>query len=186
MEKRSSARTTTDGAGNRSSHSVSVRPSTYPLPGLGRQLGASSRCVLVSGREANASESSIGDASGVNTRPDSPPREWKVGGIQRPAANAVLTTVVDAWGRSWTPRCPSRSSGLIRRTAVDSRGPGHSLLKNGRSAVRPCPDRHQQAGIMTQTLNAHPRSPGVLFEGSNELGEMLVGDAAQLADLDTA
>ena len=43
-----------------------------------------------------------------------------------PAANAVLTTAVDAWGRSWTPRCPSRSSGLIRRTVVDSRGRGHS------------------------------------------------------------
>ena len=43
-----------------------------------------------------------------------------------PAANAVLTTAVDAWGRSWTPRCPNRPSGLIRRTAVDSRGRGHS------------------------------------------------------------
>src|SRR5215472_13351014 len=46
--------------------------------------------------------------------------------VQRPAANAVLTTAVDTWGRSWTPRCPSRSSGLLRRTAVDSRGPGNS------------------------------------------------------------
>src|SRR5689334_346170 len=49
--------------------------------------------------------------------------------MQRPAANAVLTTVVDTWGRSWTLRCPSRSSGLIRRTAVDSCGPGHSPEK---------------------------------------------------------
>jgi len=46
--------------------------------------------------------------------------------LQRPAANAVLTAVVDAWGQSWTPRCLSRPSGLIRRTVMDSRGPGHS------------------------------------------------------------
>jgi hypothetical protein len=59
---------------------------------------------------------------------DSPLRERKVRGRQtrRPTANAVLTTVVDTWGRSWTPRCSSRSSDLIRRTVVDSRGPGHS------------------------------------------------------------
>ena len=50
-------------------------------------------------------------------------------GYREPAANAVLTTVVDTWGRSWTPGCPSRSSGLIRRTAVDSRGPGRSPEK---------------------------------------------------------
>jgi hypothetical protein len=49
--------------------------------------------------------------------------------IQRPAANAVLTTVVDAQGRSWTPKCPRSSSGLIRRTAVDSCGPGRSPEK---------------------------------------------------------
>jgi hypothetical protein len=49
--------------------------------------------------------------------------------VQRPAANAVLTTAVDTWGRFWMPRCPSRSSGLIRRTAVDSCGPGRSPEK---------------------------------------------------------
>ena len=54
--------------------------------------------------------------------------------VQRPAANALLTTVVDTWGRSWTPRCPSRSSGLIRRTAVDSCGRGRSPEK--RTVVR--------------------------------------------------
>src|SRR6476659_10011950 len=46
--------------------------------------------------------------------------------IQRRAANAVLTAVVDTWGRSWTPRCPGGSSGLLRWPAVDSRGPGRS------------------------------------------------------------
>jgi hypothetical protein len=58
---------------------------------------------------------------------DSPLRERKVRGrrIRRTAANAVLTTVVDTWGRPWTPRCPSRSSSLIRRTVVDSCGPGN-------------------------------------------------------------
>ena len=34
---------------------------------------------------------------------------------------------------------------------------------------------------------AHPvLGSGILFEGNDELGEMLVGDGAQLADLDTA
>src|SRR5262249_7069318 len=67
----------------------------------------------------------------VSRKLDSPSQERKVSGhrIQGPAANAVLTTVVDTWGRSWTPRCPIRSSGLIRRTVVDSRGPGHSPEK---------------------------------------------------------
>ena len=46
--------------------------------------------------------------------------------MKRPVANTALTTVVDSWGRSWTPRCPGSSSGLFRRTVVDSRGPGHS------------------------------------------------------------
>src|SRR5690348_1648646 len=46
--------------------------------------------------------------------------------IQRPVANAVLTTVLDTWGRSWTPKCPSESSGLLRWPAVDSRGPDNS------------------------------------------------------------
>jgi hypothetical protein len=62
--------------------------------------------------------------------------------MQRPAANAVLTTDVDTWGRFWTQRCPSRSSGLLRGTAVDSRGPGHSPEKRtvGGSAWRgSCP-----------------------------------------------
>src|SRR5690349_21598469 len=45
--------------------------------------------------------------------------------MEMPAANAVLTTAVDTWGRPWTPRCPIGPSGLIRWTAVDSRGPGH-------------------------------------------------------------
>jgi hypothetical protein len=60
-------------------------------------------------------------------RSDSPPRERKVDlRIERPAANAVLTTVVYTWSRSWTPRYPSESSGLFRRAAMDSRGPRHS------------------------------------------------------------
>jgi len=46
-----------------------------------------------------------------------------------PPANAVLTTVVDAWGQPWTPRCPSASSGLLRRSVVDSSGPEHSPEK---------------------------------------------------------
>jgi hypothetical protein len=59
--------------------------------------------------------------------------------IQRPAANRVLTTAVDPRGRSWTPRCPSRSSGLIRRTAVDSRGRGRSPEKPSRRGGRAAP-----------------------------------------------
>ena len=49
--------------------------------------------------------------------------------IQRSAANAVLTTVVDTWGRSWTPRCLIGSSSLLRWAAVDLRGPRHSPEK---------------------------------------------------------
>jgi hypothetical protein len=64
-------------------------------------------------------------------RQTSPPQRRKVSSrrIQMPAANAVLTTVVDTRGRSRTPRCPSGSSGLIRWTVVDSCGPGHSPEK---------------------------------------------------------
>jgi hypothetical protein len=40
--------------------------------------------------------------------------------------NAAPTTVVDTWGRLWTPRYLGGSSGLLRRIAVDSCGPGHS------------------------------------------------------------
>ena len=110
--------------------SVPVRPSAYPrFRTCGVKLRVSKPLHIgFRNEEANASGSSRGDAIEVNTRPDSPPRERKVKGrgYRGPTANAVLTTVVDAWGRSWTPRCPSRSSGLIRRTAVDSRGRGHS------------------------------------------------------------
>jgi hypothetical protein len=37
--------------------------------------------------------------------------ERKVRGrrTQRPAANTVLTTAVETWGRSWTPRCPEQA-----------------------------------------------------------------------------
>jgi hypothetical protein len=49
--------------------------------------------------------------------------------VDMPVANAVLTTVVDTGSRSWTPRCPSRSSGLLRWPAVDLYGPGHSPEK---------------------------------------------------------
>ena len=59
--------------------------------------------------------------------------------MQRPAANAVLTTVVDAWGRSWTPRCLIRSSDLIRWTVVDSRGPRHSPEKRKVEVLRAAP-----------------------------------------------
>ena len=58
--------------------------------------------------------------------------------IERPAANAVLTTVVDMWGHSWPPRCPSESSGLLRWPEVDSRGPGNSP-ENGRPIDRASP-----------------------------------------------
>ena len=66
-------------------------------------------------------------------RLDSPLRERKVRGrrIQRPVASAALTTVVDAWGRSWTPRRPDSSCGLLRRTAVDSCGPEQSPDSDG-------------------------------------------------------
>ncbi len=49
--------------------------------------------------------------------------------IPRPTTNAVLTTVVDAWGRSWTSRCPIKPSGLLRWIVVDSCGPGRSPEK---------------------------------------------------------
>ena len=40
-------------------------------------------------------------------------------------ANAVLTTVVDARGADLgRPMCPDTSFGLLRRTVMDSRGPG--------------------------------------------------------------
>jgi hypothetical protein len=61
-----------------------------------------------------------------------------------PVANAALTTVVDAWGRARTPGCLTRSSGLIRRTVVDSCGPAHPPEKQtveGQAAplVTACP-----------------------------------------------
>ena len=72
-------------------------------------------------------------ALGGDGSPDPTPREGsgrsRATAYRGPAANAVLTTVVDTWGRAWTPGCPSRSSGLLRRTATDSRGPGHSPEK---------------------------------------------------------
>jgi hypothetical protein len=76
-----------------------------------------------------------------------PPQKRKVRGrrIQRPAANAVLTTALDTLGRSWTPRCPGRSSGLIRRTAMDSRGPGHSPEKRNASDSATVPARTMPA-----------------------------------------
>jgi hypothetical protein len=66
-----------------------------------------------------------------------------------PVANAVPTTVVDTWGRSWTPRCPSRSSDLLRWPVMGSRGPGHSPEKRtaagaGIDVVRTS-DAHQLA-----------------------------------------
>jgi hypothetical protein len=51
---------------------------------------------------------------------------YLVSGGREPSANTVLTTVLDARGQSWTPRCPSVSSGLFRWSSVDSRGPRHS------------------------------------------------------------
>jgi len=58
----------------------------------------------------------------------SPPQKQEVRDrrIQRTTASVVLTTIVNTRGRSWTPRCPSRSCGLLMRPPVDSRGPGHS------------------------------------------------------------
>jgi hypothetical protein len=52
-----------------------------------------------------------------------------------PPADAVVTTVVDARGQSWIPRCRSGASGLFRWSAMDSRGPGNSP-ENRMSAVR--------------------------------------------------
>jgi hypothetical protein len=78
-------------------------------------------------------------SSGVG-RADRTPRPRAEGQglpVQRPPANAVLTTVVDTWGRSWTPICPGRSSRLIRRTAVDSRGLGHSPEKRKARPAEP-------------------------------------------------
>jgi hypothetical protein len=57
--------------------------------------------------------------------------------MEMPVANAVLTTIMDAGSQSWTPRCPSRSSGLIRWSAVDSRGPGHSPENRKASLAEP-------------------------------------------------
>ena len=71
------------------------------------------------GRRAGGS-----DRASLTLRPGS--GRSKVTGYMGRAANAVLTTVVDVWGRSWTPRCLSRSSGLIRWTVVDSCGRGRS------------------------------------------------------------
>ena len=67
---------------------------------------------------------------------DSPPVERKVrphGHASR--AIAVLTTAVETWRRTWTPRATSRTFSLFRRprwTRVDRQ----SLLVSGRSAVR--------------------------------------------------
>ena len=44
-------------------------------------------------------------------------------------ANAVLTTAVDTCGRSWTLMGPNTSPGLVRRTVVDSYGPGNPSEK---------------------------------------------------------
>ena len=37
----------------------------------------------------------------------------------------LLTTDVDASGRSWTPKSPGASCDLLRRSMLDSRGPGN-------------------------------------------------------------
>jgi hypothetical protein len=86
---------------------------------------------------------------------DSPLGERKVRArrVQRPDANTVLTTAVDTWGRSGTPRCPNRSSGLIRRTVVDSRGLAH--LISGRLTV--------QLPNLVVLVPAEGRPPGTAF-----------------------
>jgi hypothetical protein len=58
-------------------------------------------------------------------------------GTKRPIANAVLTTSVDASGRSWTPRFPDTSCGLLGRSAVDSCRPGNPP-ENGRWGSGSC------------------------------------------------
>jgi hypothetical protein len=40
-------------------------------------------------------------------------------------ANALLTTVLETWGRSWTPARPKASYGPVRWTVVDSTGPAN-------------------------------------------------------------
>ena len=54
---------------------VSLKTICLPPPGLGGAVGSiQAAACWFRDEEANASESSMGDASGVNTRPDSPLR----------------------------------------------------------------------------------------------------------------
>src|SRR5580704_6748606 len=77
--------------------------------------------------------------------------------LQRSAANAVLTTVVDAWGQSWTPRCPGRSSGLIRWAVVGSPGLASLLKAEGRRF-----GKQRIVKISYQAARSGPLHPGAL------------------------
>ena len=91
-------------------------PHCSQLRGSGRQLRANDRLSSRSYRPGSHFENPL--CSGHQRK--------VIRRLEMPVANAVLTTVVDTWSRPWTPRCPSRSSGQIRRTAVDSCRPGRS------------------------------------------------------------
>ena len=55
---------------------------------------------------------------------EAPIRKHAVIGQIRASANRTMC--VGTRGRSWTPRCPGESSGLLRWPVVDVRGPGNS------------------------------------------------------------
>ena len=94
-------------------------------------------------------------------RMPSTPRSWSG---RSSVANAVQTTVVDTWGQSWMPRCPGRSSGLIRWPVVDSpelakppekRKVGSSTLPlTTSSEQRRCHCCLVQTGRLTATVTA--------------------------------
>ena len=96
---------------------VGLRPLHYPAPPKSRRSYTSSSLILHLWASAALIRLPASEAEGQDRR------------VQRPAANAVLTTVVDTWGRFWTPRCLSRSSGPLRWAVVDLCGPGHSPEK---------------------------------------------------------
>ena len=96
---------------------VGLRPLHYPAPPKSRRSYTSSSLILHLWASAALIRLPASEAEGQDRR------------VQRPAANAVLTTVVDTWGRFCTPRCLSRSSGPLRWAVVDLCGPGHSPEK---------------------------------------------------------